>query len=144
MVITWKTRNIRCLFPLKIKTITNRVLSIKELFSCGSRYIDETKRNAEVRWNERNNPTRSSEPSSTTILHGLSFRMLQKILRPRRTQRYHILLSGNLILTNKRTLKDQFYLEMVLHRTINDLMQTPKKEVHFFFFSVCCIVFNCS
>ena len=23
-------------------------------------------------------------------------------------------------------------------------MQTPKKEVHFFFFSVCCIVFNCS
>ena len=22
-------------------------------------------------------------------------------------------------------------------------MQTPKKEVHFFFFSVCCIVFNC-
>ena len=23
-------------------------------------------------------------------------------------------------------------------------MRTPKKEVHFFFFSVCCIVFNCS
>ena len=23
-------------------------------------------------------------------------------------------------------------------------MQTPKKEVHFFFFSVCCIAFNCS
>ena len=23
-------------------------------------------------------------------------------------------------------------------------MQTPKKEAHFFFFSVCCIVFNCS
>ena len=23
-------------------------------------------------------------------------------------------------------------------------MQTPKKEVHFLFFSVCCIVFNCS
>ena len=23
-------------------------------------------------------------------------------------------------------------------------MQTPKKEVHVFFFSVCCIVFNCS
>ena len=22
-------------------------------------------------------------------------------------------------------------------------MQTPKKEVHLFFFSVCCIVFNC-
>ena len=33
---------------------------------------------------------------------------------------------------------------MVSHRTINDIMQTPKKEVYFFFFSVCCIVFNCS
>ena len=33
---------------------------------------------------------------------------------------------------------------MVTHRAINDIMQTPKKEVYFFFFSVCCIVFNCS
>ena len=45
---------------------------------------------------------------------------------------------------SKRTLKDWFYLEMVSHRAIDDIMQTPKKEVHFFFFSVCCIVFNCS
>ena len=26
---------------------------------------------------------------------------------------------------------------MVSHRAINDIMQTPKKEVRFFFFSVC-------
>ena len=45
---------------------------------------------------------------------------------------------------SKRTLKDWFYLEMVSHRTIGNIMQTPKKEVHFFFFSVWCIVFNCS
>ena len=44
----------------------------------------------------------------------------------------------------KRTLKDWFYLEMVSPRTIEHIMQTPKKEVHFFFFSVCYIVFNCS
>ena len=60
------------------------------------------------------------------------------------TMQHHILLSGNLILTTKRTLKDWFYLEMVSHRAIDDIMQTPKKEVHFFFFSACCIVFNCS
>ena len=30
---------------------------------CGSRHIVETKRNAEGRCNERNNPTKSSEPS---------------------------------------------------------------------------------
>ena len=33
---------------------------------------------------------------------------------------------------------------MVSHRAIKDIMQTPKKEMHFFFFSVCCIVFNCT
>ena len=33
---------------------------------------------------------------------------------------------------------------MVSHRAINGMMQTPKNEVHFFFFSVFCIVFNCS
>ena len=40
---------------------------------------------------------------------------------------------------SKRTLKDWFYLEMVSHRVMDDIM-----EVYFFFFSVCCIVFNCS
>ena len=33
---------------------------------------------------------------------------------------------------------------MVSNRAINDITQTPKNEVSFFFFSVCCIVFNCS
>ena len=45
---------------------------------------------------------------------------------------------------SKRTLKDWFYLEMVSPRTIDDIMQTLEKEVHFFFFSVSCIVINCS
>ena len=45
---------------------------------------------------------------------------------------------------SKRTLKDWFYLEMVSHRAIDDIIQTPKKKVHFFFLSLCCIVFNCS
>ena len=29
------------------------------------------------------------------------------------------------------------------HRAVNDIMQAPKKEMHFFFILVCCIVFNC-
>ena len=33
---------------------------------------------------------------------------------------------------------------MVSHRAVNDIMQTPKKEVHLFFFSACYIVCNCS
>ena len=67
----------------------------------------------------------------TTVLHGLWFQMLQKMLRPARTQRHHILLYGNLILTNIGTLKDWFYLEMKSHRPINDIIQTSYKEIRF-------------
>ena len=57
--------------------------------------------------------------------------MLQKMLKPGRTLKHHILLYGNLILTNKRTLKHWFYLEIVSNRAINNIMQTTYKEMHF-------------
>ena len=67
MVITWKTRNIRSLFPLKDKKDYKSCAIFKDCFCgsrhIGSRHIGETKRNAEVRWNEHNNPTKSSKPS---------------------------------------------------------------------------------
>ena len=62
MLVTWKTRNIRSLFPLKDKNDYKSCV-IKGDCSCGSRYIGEMKRNAEFRWNEHNNPSISSEPS---------------------------------------------------------------------------------
>ena len=57
--------------------------------SSALRYIDKTKRNAEVRWSEHN-PTKSSEPSKhlrSNINHYFtwSFQMLQKMVRPART-----------------------------------------------------------
>ena len=62
MVLTWKTRNILIVFPLNDK---NNLKDKKDkgVCSCGSRYIGETKHNAEARWNEHNNQTKSSEPS---------------------------------------------------------------------------------
>ena len=62
MVIRWKTRNIRSLSPFKDKNDCKSCVVYKGDCSCGSRYIGETKHNAEVRWNEHNNPTKSSEP----------------------------------------------------------------------------------
>ena len=62
MAITWKTRNIRSLFPLKDKNDYKSCVISKGVCSCVSRYIDETKSNAEVRLNERINQTKSSEP----------------------------------------------------------------------------------
>ena len=63
MVQTWKTRNIESLFPLKYKKDYKSCVIYKQDCSCGSSYIGETKRNAEVRWKENNNLTKSSEPS---------------------------------------------------------------------------------
>ena len=54
------------------------------------------------------NHQNTCEATSTTILHGLSLQMLQKMLRPGRNSKHHILLSGNLILTNQTTLKNLF------------------------------------
>ena len=63
VVITWKTRNIQSLLTLKEKNDYKSCVVYKRDCSCGSRYIGETKRNAEVRWNKHNNPTKSSETS---------------------------------------------------------------------------------
>ena len=63
MVTTWKTRNIRSLFPLKDKSDYKSSVIHKGDSSCRSHYIGETKCNAEVRRNEHNNLTKSSEPS---------------------------------------------------------------------------------
>ena len=63
MVIMWETRNIRSLFPLNDKNNYKSCVIYKGDCSRGSCYIGETKRNAEVRWSEHNNPTKSSEPS---------------------------------------------------------------------------------
>ena len=53
IVITWKTRNIRSLFPLKDKSDYESCVIYKRDCSCGSRFISEAKRNAEVRWDEQ-------------------------------------------------------------------------------------------
>ena len=49
IAITWKTRNIRFLIPLKDKNDYKSCVIYKQDCSCGSCYIYETKRNAEVR-----------------------------------------------------------------------------------------------
>ena len=91
IVTTRKTRNIRSLFPLKDKNDYKSCVIYKRDCSCGSRYIGETKRNAEVRWTnitiqiKVQNHQNTCEATSITILLGLSFQMLQKMLRPRKT-----------------------------------------------------------
>ena len=83
MVITWKTRNIRSLFPLKDKNDYKSCVIYKGGCSCGSSYIGKTKLNSQLdRMNiishlKAQNHQNTFEVASTTILHGLSFQMLQ-------------------------------------------------------------------
>ena len=62
-VIKWKTKNIPSSFPLKGKNDYISCVIYRGDCSCGSRYFGENKHNAEVRWNEHNNSTKSSGPS---------------------------------------------------------------------------------
>ena len=62
LAIAGKTRNIWSLFFKKDKNDYKSCARYKGDCSCDSRYISENKHNAEVRWNEHNNPTKSSEP----------------------------------------------------------------------------------
>ena len=105
--------------------------------SCGSRYICETKHNAEVRWNEYNNPTKTSEPSKhlqSNINHYFTWAIISNAPKNAKIKKnlqasYIALWKPNL--NEQKDLKDWFYLEMVSHRAIDNIMQTPKKEVHF-------------
>ena len=91
MVITWKTRNIRPLFPIKDKTIANHVLSITEIALVV--HVTFVKPNVIRKLDgmtiiiqlKVQNHQSTFEVTSTTILYGLSFQMLQKMLRPGRT-----------------------------------------------------------
>ena len=153
MVITWKTRNIRFLFPLKDKNVCflyKSCVNYKGNCSCDSRYIIETKRNAEIRWNAHNNPTKSSEPSKhllSNINHYFTNVVISNASENAKTRKN---LKTSYIALWKSHRNEQKDFERLVsfrnvpHRAINDIMQTPKKEVHFYFFSVCCIIFNCS
>ena len=63
VAIKWKTKQVKSLFPLKDKNIHPSCVVYKGTCSCGETYIGETKRNASVRWEEHNNPTKNSEPA---------------------------------------------------------------------------------
>ena len=61
VAIKWKARQVKILFPLKERSIHPSCVIYKCTCSCGETYIRQTIRNASVRWEEQNNPTKNSE-----------------------------------------------------------------------------------
>ena len=115
----------------KKKTIINRVLSIKQnvlvvhIILVNLSVMQKLDgMNTKILLKIPNHQN-TFEPISTTVLHGLLFQILQKMSTSGITLRNHILLYGNLILTDKMTLKDWFYLEIVTYKAINDIIPTP-------------------
>ena len=67
LIIRWKTRNLRSLFPIKDCVLHPACKVYKGVCSCGATYVGETKRNVEVRFAEHNHPNGKSEPSKHIV-----------------------------------------------------------------------------
>ena len=61
VAIKWKTRQVKTLFPLKEERILLSCVFYKGTCSFGETYIGGTIRNASIRWEEHNNPTKMSQ-----------------------------------------------------------------------------------
>ena len=86
LIIRWKNRNLKSLFPLKDKNLHPACKIYKGICSCESTYVGETKQNVEVRYSEHNHPNGKSEPSKhlyqniTMCLPGQLFVLHQKLI----------------------------------------------------------------
>ena len=61
--VTWKTRKVKQLFPLKDRNPHPSCKIYEGICSCKQNYIGETKRNVEIRWQEHENMNKDSEPA---------------------------------------------------------------------------------
>ena len=127
------------MFPLKDKKVNKLCVICKGDCSCVSRYIGETKRNAEVRWNDHNNPTKSSELSKhfqRNINYYFTWTVISDAPKNAKTRKN---LEASYIFPLKPDLIEQKDFERLvlfqsdIHRAINDIIPTPKKEVHSIF-----------
>ena len=91
--IIWDTRNIRSLFPLKDRVKHQSCVIYEGTCSCGEKYIGETNRITNIRWNEHNNPENDSSDPARHLCNNPSHTFSWKILTraPRKLLRRRIL-----------------------------------------------------
>ena len=117
---------------IEVIVLENRVS--KNTFSLCEKLFSHTnqvgnKCNAEVRWNEHNNPTKSSDISKhlrMNIAHCFTRTIISnasKMVRPGRIWVSYIVL-WKPDLNKQKFFERQFYLKMVSHSAINERIQT--------------------
>ena len=79
LIIRWKTRNLKSLFPLKDKDLHSACKIYKGICSCESTYVGETNRNVKVRYSEHNHQNIYIR-ISTMCLPGQLFVLHQKLI----------------------------------------------------------------
>ena len=62
-IVLWSTRNLKSLLPLKDRVKHFSCVIYEGKCSCGKKYIGETVRNSDTRWNEHESVTGKSEPA---------------------------------------------------------------------------------
>ena len=112
--ITWSTRKIRSLFPLKDRVKYLSCVIYQGVCSCGEKYVGETERIAEGRWSEHNTLSRNSEPAKhlkSNPSHQFEWTVLTSA--PKNKLRRHIL-ESYFIATLKPSLNDQLEPRVLL------------------------------
>ena len=122
------------------------MLSLKEIVLVG--HVTLVKPNVMRKLDGMNIIIQSSEPSKhhqSNINHYFTWAVISNAPKNTKTRKN---LEASYIALWKPDLNEQKDFERLVlfrngvNRGFNDIMQAPKTEVHFFFFSLCCIVFN--
>ena len=105
--IIWKTKKVKQLFRLKDKNPYPACVIYEGTCSCGEGYVGETKRNAETRWSEHNNPDKDSEPARhlrSNIDHVFEWKILMSAPHNTRLRKY---IEAGIIAMKRPPLNDQ-------------------------------------